>query len=51
MKEIKITNKMKGTYLEELIKCYNLHIKNNDTNYLTMRSLKKEIAELRKEVK
>ena len=50
MKEMKITNKMKGTYLEQLIICYNNHIRNNDTTYLTMKSLKKEISDLRKEM-
>lgn len=51
MKLMKINKKIKNTYLEQLIICYNNHIINNDTDYLTMKSLKKEIAILRKEMK
>ena len=51
MKLMKVSNKIKGTYLEQLIMCYNYHIINNDKDYLTMKSLKKEIAVLRKEIK
>jgi len=45
---LKVSKKAKGTYLEDLIKEYNLKILTNTSDYTTLKSLRKEIADRRK---
>lgn len=48
MERLKVRKNEVNTYIEELINEYNSRINDGETRYLTMKCLRKEIAERRK---